>query len=178
MLATILFADIVGSTDRAAELGDRRWRELLAQYERLVERDLERYGGRLVGWTGDSVLATFDGPARAVRAALAIRATARTSGSRCAPASTPASARSGGDDVAGIAVHLAARVMAAAQPGEVLTSSTVKDLVVGSGLEFEDRGTHVLKGVPGEWALYAITGDADAPTVGTPRSSATSPTPG
>ena len=150
MLATVLFTDIVRSTERAAELGDRRWRELLAQHDRLVERELARYRGRLVKSIGDGVLATFDGPARAI--GLELRAGVHTG--ECEVTA---------NDLAGIAVHLTARVEAAARPGEVLTTSTVKDLVVGSGLEFEDRGPHVLKGVPGEWPLYAVTGDAEHP---------------
>jgi pimeloyl-ACP methyl ester carboxylesterase/DNA-binding CsgD family transcriptional regulator len=164
MLATILFTDIVGSTDRAAELGDRRWRELLGQYARLVERELARNRGRLVGWTGDGVLATFDGPARAVRSALAIRAGARVIGLEVRAGVHTGECEVMGS-VTGIAVHLTARVMATAQPGEVITSRTVKDLVVGSGLEFADRGAHVLKGVPGEWRLYAITGDAERSSI-------------
>ena len=161
MLATILFTDIVESTDRAAELGDRRWRELLGQYVRLVERELARNRGRLVVRSGDGVLATFDGPARAVRSALAIRASARAIGLKVRAGVHTGECEVMGSDVAGIAVHLAARVMATAQPGEVITSGTVKDLVVGSGLEFEDRGAHVLKGVPGEWTLYAVAGDSE-----------------
>jgi class 3 adenylate cyclase len=161
MLLTVLFADIVASTDRAAELGDRRWRELLAQFERVVERELTRNRGRLVNTTGDGVLATFDGPARAVRAALAIRAGARAIGLDVRAGVHTGECEVTAGDVAGIAVHLAARVMATAKPGEVLTSSTVRDLVVGSGLEFAERGAHQLKGVPGEWVLHAITGDAE-----------------
>ena len=167
ILATILFSDIVGSTDRAVELGDRRWRELLGEYGRLVERELARYGGRLVKWTGDGVLATFDGPARAVRSALAIRARARAVGLEVRAGIHTGEIEVRASDVAGIAVHLTARVMATAQPGEVITSGTVKDLVVGSGLEFEDRGARVLKGLPGEWMLYAITGDTERSPVAT-----------
>jgi class 3 adenylate cyclase len=163
MLATVLFTDIVRSTERAAELGDRRWRELLAQHDRLVERELTRFRGRLVKSTGDGVLATFDGPARAVRSALAIREGARAIGLELRAGVHTGECEVLANDLAGIAVHLAARVEEAARPGEVLTSSTVKDLVVGSGLEFEDRGAHVLKGVPGEWPLYAVTGDAERP---------------
>jgi pimeloyl-ACP methyl ester carboxylesterase len=161
MLLTVLFADIVRSTDRAAELGDRRWRELLAQFERIAERGLARNRGRLVNPTGDGILAGFDGPARAVRAALAIREGARSIGLDVRAGVHTGECEVSGDDLAGIAVHLGARVMAAAEPGEVLASSTVKDLVVGSGLEFADRGTHQLKGVPGDWVLYAVTADAE-----------------
>ena len=163
ILATVLFTDIVRSTEHAAELGDRRWRELLAQHDQLVERELARHRGRFVKSFGDAVLATFDGPARAVRCALAIRETARAIGLELRAGVHTGECEVVANDLAGMAVHLAARVQAAAQPGEVLTSSTVKDLVVGSGLEFEGRGTHALKGVPGEWTLYAVTGDAERP---------------
>jgi pimeloyl-ACP methyl ester carboxylesterase/DNA-binding CsgD family transcriptional regulator len=165
MLATVLFTDIVRSTDRAAELGDRRWRELLDQYRRLVERDLARNRGRLVNWTGDGALATFDGPARAVRTALATRVSARRMGLETRAGVHTGECEEMDGDLAGIAVHLTARVMAAARPGEVLTSGTVKDLVVGSGLAFEGRGAHELKGVPGEWPLYAVVGDSEQPAV-------------
>lgn len=159
VLATVLFTDIVQSTERAAELGDRRWRELLTQHDRLAEREVERHRGRLVKTFGDAVFATFDGPARAVRCALAIRDGARAMGLELRAGAHTGECEVVGDDLTGMAVHLAARVQASASPGEVLTSSTVKDLVVGSGLAFEERGAHVLKGVPGEWLLYAVTGD-------------------
>jgi class 3 adenylate cyclase/DNA-binding CsgD family transcriptional regulator len=161
VLATVLFNDIVGSTDHAAELGDRRWRELLGQYQRLIERELVRFRGRLVKWTGDGALATFDGPARAVRCALAIRAGAGAVGLEVRAGVHTGECELMGDDLAGIAVHIAARVLATAQPGEVIASGTVTDLVVGSGLEFELRGTRVLTGVPGEWRLYAASGDRE-----------------
>jgi pimeloyl-ACP methyl ester carboxylesterase/DNA-binding CsgD family transcriptional regulator len=179
MLATVLFGDIVGSTARAAELGDRRWRELLGQYLRLVERELARYGGRLVKWTGDGVLATFDGPARAVRSALAIRDRARAIGLEVRAGIHTGEVAVRASDIAGIAVHLTARVMATAHPGEVITSRTVKDLVVGSGLEFEDRGASGLTGLPGEWSLYAVTGDTERSPIASatpPASSATAET--
>jgi class 3 adenylate cyclase len=163
ILATVLFTDIVASTERAAELGDRQWRELLGQHERLVARELTRYRGRLVKSIGDGALATFDGPARAVRSALAIREGARAIGLELRAGVHTGECEVMANDVAGIAVHLTARVQAAARPGDVLTSGTVKDLVIGSGLEFEERGPHVLKGVPGEWPLYAVTGDAERP---------------
>jgi class 3 adenylate cyclase/DNA-binding CsgD family transcriptional regulator len=166
MLATVLFSDIVRSTDRAAELGDRRWRELLGQYQRLVERELVRFRGRLVKWMGDGLLATFDGPARAVRCALEIRAGARAVGLEVRAGVHTGECEVMADDLAGIAVHLTARVLATAQPGEVIASGTVTDLVVGSGLEFELRGTRVLTGVPGEWRLYAATGDAERSRTG------------
>ena len=167
ILATVLFTDIVRSTDLAAEFGDRRWRELLGLYKRLVERELARYRGRLVKWTGDGVLATFDGPARAVRSALAMRASAGAVGLEVRAGVHTGECEVMANDIAGIAVHLTARVMATAQPGEVITSGMVKDLVVGSGLEFEDRGAHVLKGVPGEWKLYAVRGDTERSSIAT-----------
>jgi pimeloyl-ACP methyl ester carboxylesterase len=161
VLATVLFTDIVGSTDHAARLGDRGWREVLAQHDRLVGRELGRQRGRLVTSAGDGTMATFDGPARAVRAALAIREACAALGLEMRAGVHTGECELMGDAVTGMAVHLAARVEASAAPGEVLTSGTVKDLVVGSGLEFESRGVHVLKGVPGEWPLYAVRGDAE-----------------
>ena len=161
ILATVLFTDIVGSTERAAELGDRDWRELLGQHERLVAREVTRYRGRLVKSIGDGALATFDSPARAARSALAIREGARAIGLELRAGVHTGECELIANDVAGIAVHLTARVQAAARPGEVLTSGTVKDLVVGSGLEFETGGPHMLKAVPREWPLYVVTGDAE-----------------
>jgi class 3 adenylate cyclase len=165
LLATVLFTDIVRSTEHAAELGDRRWRELLTQHDRIVERELARHRGRHVKSFGDAVFASFDGPARAVRCALAVREGAAAIGLELRAGIHTGECEVVGDDLAGMAVHLAARVQATAKPGEVLTSGTVKDLVVGSGLEFEDRGSHALKGVPGEWPLYAVTGDAERPPI-------------
>jgi class 3 adenylate cyclase len=174
ILSTVLFTDISRSTELASELGDRRWRELLGRYKRVVERELLRYRGRLVKWTGDGVLATFDGPARAVRSALAMRANAGSVGLEMQAGVHTGECEVMGSDIAGIAVHLAARVMATAQAGEVITSSTVRDLVVGSGIEFDDRGAHPLKGVSGEWKLYAVAGDSE---VGPrPRRSLNAPT--
>lgn len=167
ILATVLFTDIVRSTELASALGDRRWRELLGRYERLVERELARYRGRLVKRLGDGVMATFDGPARGVRSALAIRAGARAIGLEVRAGVHTGECEVMLNDVAGIAVHLTARVLATARPGEVITSGTVKDLVVGSGLEFEDRGAHLLKGIPGEWTLYAIVGDSEGSSMTT-----------
>ena len=157
VLATVLFTDIVGSTSRAVELGDRRWHNLLEQHHATVRRELGRFRGNEVDTAGDGFLATFDGPARAVRCAQAIRSALRPLGIEIT-----AGAHAGEVEVdpegtiAGVAVHIGARVAGLAQPGEVLASSTVKDLVAGSGLEFEDRGVHELKGVPGEWRLYAV----------------------
>jgi class 3 adenylate cyclase/alpha-beta hydrolase superfamily lysophospholipase len=157
ILATVMFSDIVDSTSRAAEIGDRRWRDLLQSIEGSVTRELARFRGRAVKTMGDGFLATFDGPARAIRCATAIRDAAH--------AEYGLEVRSGlhtgeieliGDDVGGIAVHIGARVGSSAGPGEVLVSGTVKDLVVGSGIPFEDRGECELKGVPGKWRLWAV----------------------
>jgi class 3 adenylate cyclase len=156
ILATVLFTDLVGSTERVAALGDRRWRDLLVQHDSAVRRELDRFRGREVDTAGDGFLATFDGPARAVRCATAIRERVRSLGLEVRAGAHTGECELDADKVRGIAVHTAARVAALAGPGEVLVSSTVKDLVAGSGLEFEDRGTHELKGVPGEWRLYAV----------------------
>jgi class 3 adenylate cyclase len=155
VLATVLFTDIVGSTERAVELGDRRWRELLGSHDAAVRRELERFRGRVVDTAGDGFLATFDGPARAVRCALAIGDAVRRLGLEVRAGIHTGECELDGPNVRGIAVHTGARVASLAGPGEVLISKTVKDLVAGSGLEFEDRGIHELKGVPGEWQLYA-----------------------
>jgi pimeloyl-ACP methyl ester carboxylesterase len=156
VLATVLFTDIVGSTERATELGDRRWRELLDQHHSLVRRQLERFDGREVDTAGDGFLATFDGPARAIRCADSLRVGVRALGLEIRAGLHTGECEVVGDGVRGIAVHTGARVAALAGTGEVLVSSTVKDLVAGSGIEFEDRGTHELKGVAGEWRLYAV----------------------
>jgi class 3 adenylate cyclase len=156
VFATILFTDMVRSTEHAAELGDRRWRELLDDHDARVRRELERHRGRLVHSTGDGVLATFDGPARAIRCSDAITRSIRELGIEVRSGLHAGEIEQRGDDIGGIAVHLAARVMETAQPGEVIVSSTVKDLVVGSGLHFVERGVHALKGVPGEWRLFAV----------------------
>jgi class 3 adenylate cyclase len=154
VLATVMFNDIVASTQRAAELGDRRWRDLLANYRRLARAELGRFRGREVNTAGDGFLATFDGPARAIRCAGAIRDSVRPLAIEVRSGLHTGEVELIGDDVGGIAVHMGARVAAAAQPGEVLVSSTVKDLVAGSGIQFADRGMHTLKGVPGEWRLF------------------------
>jgi pimeloyl-ACP methyl ester carboxylesterase/class 3 adenylate cyclase len=158
VLSTVLFTDIVGSTERAAELGDSRWRELLGRHDDLVRRRLTRFGGREVKHTGDGFLATFDGPARGVRCATDIAEAVRIAGLEIRAGLHTGECELRASDIGGMAVHIAARVMSHAQPGEVLTSSTVKDLVVGSGLDFADRGVHPLKGVPDEWRLYAVAG--------------------
>lgn len=157
VLATVLFTDIVESTARAADLGDQGWREVLAEHDRIVEMELQRFRGRRVKATGDGYLATFDGPARGIRCAGAIRDRVRARDLEIRAGLHTGEIELMGEDVGGIAVHLAARVMGEAAPGEVLVSSTVKDLVAGSGIEFEDRGTPDLKGVPGEWRLFAVT---------------------
>ena len=160
VLATVLFTDIVGSTDRAAEIGDARWRELLAEHDRLVRRALDRFEGREVKTTGDGFLATFDGPARAIRCAEAIHEFLRAIGVDVRAGLHTGEIDLVDGDVGGIAVHLGARVMAEAGAGETVVSSTVKDLVVGSEIAFEDRGEHHLKGVPGTWRLFAVSRSA------------------
>ena len=156
VLATVLFTDIVGSTERARELGDRRWRDLVERHHDLVRRDLQRFRGREVDTAGDGFLATFDGPARAIRSAQAITESVRQLGLEIRAGLHTGEVELAGDAVRGIAVHTGARVASYAEPGEVLVSQTVKDLVAGSGIEFEDRGTRALKGIPGEWRLYAV----------------------
>ncbi len=158
VLATVLFTDIVASTERAAALGDRRWRDLIETHDRLVRSQLERHRGRVVKTLGDGFLATFDGPARGVRCAQAIRDGVRALGVEIRAGLHTGEVEVMGDDVGGLAVNIGARVGALADAGEVLVSSTVTDLVVGSGLEFSERGTHALKGVPGEWRLFAVAG--------------------
>jgi class 3 adenylate cyclase len=158
ILATVLFTDIVDSTVRAGELGDRRWRDLMDDHDKIVRRELERHRGRMVKSTGDGVLATFDGPARAVRAACALREPLRPLGIHVRAGLHTGEIEVRGDDVSGMAVHIGARVGAKAATDEVLVSRTVVDLVHGSGLDFEERGTHELKGCPGSWELYAVRG--------------------
>jgi class 3 adenylate cyclase len=155
-LLTVMFTDIVGSTDRAVDLGDRRWRDLLDTHQVVVRRESARHRGNEVNTTGDGFLATFDGPARAIRCAVRIREELRQLGIEVRVGLHTGECELLGDDIGGVAVHIGARVEARAMPGEVLVSSTVKDLVVGSGLQFEDRGTHTLKGIPDEWRLFAV----------------------
>jgi pimeloyl-ACP methyl ester carboxylesterase len=159
VLATVLFTDIVGSTEKAAAIGDRRWRDLLEGHHNLVRRELGRFRGHEVDTAGDGFLATFDGPARAVRCARAVSDGVRTLGLEVRAGLHTGEVELVDDKVSGLAVHIGARVAAAAGPGEVLVSSTVKDLVAGSGLRFQDRGPQSLKGVPGEWHLFALESD-------------------
>jgi class 3 adenylate cyclase len=156
VLATVLFTDIVDSTRLAAELGDRRWHHRLVDHQELVRQQLARHRGREVKTTGDGFLATFDGPARAIRAADAIRAGLRDLDLEIRVGLHTGEIELLDDDIGGIAVHIAARVLAAAGAGEIVCSRTVKDLVAGSGFAFADRGTRSLKGVPDSWQLYAV----------------------
>jgi class 3 adenylate cyclase len=155
VLCTLLFTDIVGSTDLAAELGDDRWRGLLQQHHSIVRKGLDKFRGREIDTTGDGFLATFDGPARAVKCAWAVGDELRLIDLRIRAGVHTGECEIIGRNVAGIAVHIAARIAALAGAGEVLASSTVRDLVAGSGIKFADRGMHKLKGVPDEWRLYA-----------------------
>jgi class 3 adenylate cyclase len=157
-LATVLFTDIVGSTETAARLGDRRWRDLLERHDATVRHELAVHRGREVKTTGDGFLATFDGPARAIRCAAAIRDGLGESGVEVRSGIHSGEVEMIGADVGGMAVNIGARVGALAGAGEVLVSSTVRELVVGSGIDFEPRGTHELKGAPGEWRLFAVAG--------------------
>jgi class 3 adenylate cyclase len=155
VLATVMFTDIVGSTERIAQIGDERWRELLGSFYEVMRRELRTFRGREVDTAGDGMLATFDGPARAIRCACAARDKVRPLGIEVRIGLHAGECELIGDGVGGIAVHIGARVASAAQPGEVMVSGTVKDLVAGSGIQFADRGVHALKGVPGDWRLFA-----------------------
>lgn len=154
ILATVMFVDLVGSTAKAAELGDQRWRGVLDSYYVVVRRSVARFRGREIKAIGDGFLCLFDGPARAIRAAHAIAAGVKELGLEVRAGLHTGECELIGDDVGGIAVHIGARIVSNAEPSEVLVSSTVKDLVAGSGIEFVDRGAHTLKGVPGEWRLF------------------------
>jgi class 3 adenylate cyclase len=156
VLATVLFTDLVGSTERAVELGDRAWRDLLERHNEAVRRELERYRGVEVDTAGDGFFARFDGPARAIACARAITERVPELGLQVRAGIHTGECERVGEKIAGLAVNVGARVSGAAGPGEVLVSGTVKDLVAGSGIEFEERGAHALKGVPGEWRLYAV----------------------
>jgi class 3 adenylate cyclase/esterase/lipase len=157
VLVTVMFTDIVSSTERAAAIGDRRWRELLDGYLGVARRQLERFRGREVDVAGDGLFAIFDGPARAIRCACAIRDAVHQLGLEMRAGLHTGECEVAGSKVSGIAVHTGARIAATARPQEVLASGTVRDLVAGSGIRFDDRGSHVLKGVPGEWRLFAVT---------------------
>jgi len=159
VLATVLFTDIVGSTDRASVLGDRKWKELLDRHHELTRQALRGFRGVEIGTTGDGFLATFDGPARAIRCAEAIVDAVRGIGLEVRAGIHTGEIELMGDEVGGIAVHIGSRVAAMAGPSQVLVSGTVKDLVAGSGIEFEDRGSHALKGVSGKWRLFAVARD-------------------
>ena len=156
VLATVLFTDIVDSTRRAAEIGDRDWHALLDAHDVVVRAQLTRFRGREVNTSGDGFLAMFDGPQRAIRCAMAIRDAVQALGIEVRAGLHTGECEVRGDDIGGIAVHIGARVSALAGPNDVLVSSTLRDLVIGSGLEFEERGAHELKGVPGEWRLFAV----------------------
>ena len=156
VLATVFFTDIVESTRKAADIGDRDWRALLDAHDAVVRSQLVRFRGREVSTSGDGFLATFDGPQRAIRCAMAIRDAVRALGIEIRAGLHTGECEIRGDDIGGIAVHIGARVSALAGPNDVLVSSTLHDLVIGSGLEFEDRGAHQLKGVPGEWRVFAV----------------------
>ena len=153
VLATVLFTDIVDSTGRAIELGDARWRELLEAHDQLARTEVARFGGKIPEFAGDGMLATFDGPARAVRCAFALRERVRALGLHIRAGLHAGEVERRGGQVAGIGVHIAARILSLAGPDDVLVSRTVKDLVAGSGLTFVDRGTHALKGVPDRWEV-------------------------
>lgn len=155
VLASVLFTDIVASTDRAVQVGDHAWRSLLDRHDDVVSFAVDRFGGRVVKGTGDGSLAVFDGPAKAVRCALAVRDSVKGLGIQIRGGVHAGEIELRGDDVGGIAVHIASRVMSASEPDVITVSRTVKDLVMGSDLVFDPRGTHELKGIPGEWELYA-----------------------
>jgi class 3 adenylate cyclase len=157
VLATVLFFDIAASTERAAALGDTAWRNLLNSYYAVVRKELARYRGKETNTTGDSFLATFDGPARAIRCALAVAVAVRQLGIEVRAGVHTGECELMGDNIGGIAVHAGARIMAKAKPGSVVVSSTVKDLVAGSGINFQDLDVHQLKGLPGEWKLFSAS---------------------
>jgi class 3 adenylate cyclase len=156
VLATVVFTDIVGSTERAAQLGDAEWHRVLERHDDLVRRELGRWRGREVKHLGDGFFASFEGPARAIHCAQAIAEGVRRFGIEIRAGIHTGECERRGDDLAGMAVNIGARVGAAARAGEILVSGTVRDLVVGSGIAFDDRGEHELRGVPGEWRLYAV----------------------
>jgi class 3 adenylate cyclase len=167
VLATVLFTDICNSTVEAVRLGDRRWRERLVEHHALVREQLARFRGHEVDTAGDGFFATFDGPARAVRCACAVRDAMRALGLEIRAGLHTGEVEIAGEKASGVAVHIAARVVASAGSGEVVVSSTVKDLVSGAAIEFRDRGAHVLKGIPGEWRLFSVVD----PQAATPHAS-------
>jgi class 3 adenylate cyclase len=156
VLAPVMFSDIVSSTERAAQVGDRRWREVLDRHDELVRSQLAAHGGQEINTTGDGFLALFDAPARAIRCAMAIRDRLASLGIEVRIGLHAGEVELRGNDVGGIAVHIGARVTALASAGDIVVSSTVRDLVAGSGIGFLDRGGHALKGVPGRWKLFAV----------------------
>jgi class 3 adenylate cyclase len=160
MLATVMFADIAGSTERLAEIGDHAWRDLLAAFHAAVRYELARFRGLEIDTAGDGFFASFDGPARAIRCAGAIVEATRGLGFEVRIGLHTGEVESVGEKVGGLAVHIGARIAALAEPGEVLVSSTVRDLVAGAGLSFEDRGIHELKGLPDRWHVYVASGAA------------------
>jgi class 3 adenylate cyclase len=159
VLATVMFVDVVRSTEHATRLGDREWRDLLDRYYAIVRHQLARFRGREIDTAGDGLFATFDGPARAIRCGSAIVDAVRVLGIAVRVGIHSGECEVMGEKVGGIAVHTGARIAGQSGPGEVLVSSTVRDLVAGSGIRFEDRGRHALKGVPGEWLLFAVAAD-------------------
>ncbi|HYY81320.1 MAG TPA: adenylate/guanylate cyclase domain-containing protein [Actinomycetes bacterium] len=169
MLATVLFTDIVDSTGRARAHGDRRWSQLLDRHDRRARATVEAFGGRLVKTTGDGILATFDGPGRGIRCALALRERLREDGVEVRAGLHTGEVQFRGGDVGGIAVHVAARVMAAAGAGQVLVTRTVQELVAGSDIPLEDRGSHPLRGIAGETRLFAVRVSTSAAAAGSAR---------
>ncbi|HJQ42503.1 MAG TPA: adenylate/guanylate cyclase domain-containing protein [Jatrophihabitantaceae bacterium] len=163
VLTSVLFTDIVGSTERATGMGDAAWRELLGKHDEVVRREISEHRGRLVKTTGDGILATFDGPARGIRCATSISDALRDLGVEIRAGLHTGECELMGDDIGGVAVHIAARIAALGGPGEVLVSGVVTDLVAGSGITFSDRGTHELKGVPGRWHLHAVERIGESP---------------
>jgi class 3 adenylate cyclase len=162
-LTSVMFVDIVDSTGLASRLGDRQWTETLATFSTRSERQVDRFQGSILKSTGDGLLAIFDGPARAVACAAALREVARSLGLEIRTGIHTGEVERIGRDIGGIGVHIAARIMAEASPGEILTSSTVRDLVVGSGIEFRSKSLTQLRGMPGEWTLLSVIGDGDGP---------------
>jgi class 3 adenylate cyclase len=158
ILTTILFTDIVGSTERAASLGDHSWRSLLDAHDGAIREQVRRFKGKEINTTGDGFVVSFDGPARAIRCAQAINEAMRPVGLDLRMGLHTGECEVRGEDLGGLAVHIAARIGALATSQEILVSSTLKDLVIGSGIEFTERGSQDLKGVPGSWNLFAVAG--------------------